>query len=68
VTELRKHWEMWLTDDECRYLAMHARYRSGHEKDPRYQHQDPVERERLRLRWWEITEEFWPTDTGGGNG
>lgn len=45
-----------LEPDERRYLAMHARYRSNDEVDFRYQHKDPVERERLRTRWREIAD------------
>lgn len=46
----------WLTEDERRYLAMHARYESDRQQDPRYWLSDPTEREQRRLRWREIAD------------
>lgn len=56
-----------LTEDERRYLAMHARYASGHQEDVRYWNPDPVERERLRLRWREIADALHPDPYGAGS-
>lgn len=49
-----------LEPEERRHLAMHARYRSSSEEDWRYWTPDPIERERLRLRWREIADALHP--------
>lgn len=53
-----------LTDDERRYLAMHARYASEREDDPRYWDSDPVRREELRARWRQIADALHPDPWG----
>lgn len=45
-----------LTDFERRYLAMHARYESQRQDDPRYWDPEPAERRRPKARWREIAD------------
>lgn len=56
-----------LTEEERAYLAMHARYASGHQDDFRYQEKDPVERARLKARWREIADSLHPDPWGSGS-
>lgn len=56
-----------LTEDERRVLAAAARYKSQEQDDFRYMDPDPVERERLRLRWREIADALHPDPYGAGS-
>jgi hypothetical protein len=53
-----------LSDDERRYLAMHARYESNRQDDVRYWDADPGERARLKQRWREIADWLHPDPWG----
>lgn len=54
MEDLKDYVRNWLTEDERRALAYHVRSLSDQQTDFRYWHSDPVQRERLRLRWREI--------------
>lgn len=53
-----------LTTSERRYLAMHARYESQRQDDPRYCAADRTARDRLRARWRAIADELHPDPWG----
>jgi hypothetical protein len=54
--------ELELSADERRLLSYTARTESQKQDDFRYWHADPVERSRLKQRWWDIAEAYWPTE------
>ena len=54
-----------LTEDERRFMAYDARALSQRQTDVRYWHPNPIERERLRLRWLEIA--YTLHESGGGS-
>jgi hypothetical protein len=56
-----------LTEEERAYLAMHARYASGHQDDFRYQDPDPAKRAQLKARWREIVESLHSDPWGTGS-
>ena len=65
VEDLKDYVRNWLTEDERRALAYHARSLSNLQTYVLYWHPDPVERERLRLRWLEIA--YTLHESGGGS-
>lgn len=56
ATEPAEFLRGWLSEDERRYLAMHATYEAGKQDDPRYCAATFEEREQLRTRWREIAD------------
>lgn len=53
-----------LSEDERRYLAMHARYESNRQDDVRYWDPDPQKRLALKRRWREIADWLHPEPWG----
>jgi hypothetical protein len=52
--------ELELSADERRLLSYAARSESQKQDDFRYWHADPAERARLKSRWRDIAEAYWP--------